>query len=337
MPPERPPSGAPPPSASHADVQRRKNRAALISIASNSFLVAAKLLVGFLIGSVSVISEAIHSGVDLVAAAIALYSVRTSSKPADPGHPFGHGKIENISGTLEALLIFAAAGWIIYEAAGKLLHPEALDAPMLGVAVMLISCITNVFVSRMLFRVGRATDSIALVADAWHLRVDVWTSLGVTVGLGIIWIGQRLLPGTDLSWIDPVCAFGVAVLIIKAAYDLTRQAARDLMDASLPPAEEAYIRQSVEAERRIVNGYHALRTRKAGHFRFIEFHIQVAPQMSVADSHALTQKLCRAIQTRIPNATITIHVEPCAGECSPVCMEGCLVPEPEKPKKGGST
>ncbi|MCU0585348.1 MAG: cation diffusion facilitator family transporter [Desulfobacterales bacterium] len=334
MPSDRHAAGAPPLPGSHERIQRRKNRAALVSVASNSFLVAAKLLVGFLIGSVSVISEAIHSGVDLVAAAIALYSVRTSSKPADAGHPFGHGKIENISGTIEALLIFAAAGWIIYEAAGKFIRPEPLDAPLLGAAVMLVSCLTNIFVSRMLFRVGRETDSVALVADAWHLRTDVWTSFGVMAGLGIIWIGQRLLPGVDLSWIDPVCAIGVAVLIIKAAYDLTRQAARDLMDASLPPAEEAHIRQSVEAERRIVNGYHALRTRKAGHFRFIEFHIQVDPLMSVADSHALTQKLCRAIRARIPNATITIHVEPCAGECSPVCREGCLVPEEEKPHTG---
>lgn len=337
MSPERSAAGAAVPPSAREQIQRRKSRAAVISVASNSFLVAAKLLVGFLIGSVSVISEAIHSGVDLVAAAIALYSVRTSSKPADAGHPFGHGKIENISGTIEALLIFAAAGWIIYEAAGKFIHPEPLDAPLLGVAVMLVSCVTNIFVSRMLFRVGRETDSVALVADAWHLRTDVWTSFGVTVGLGILWIGQWVLPGTDLHWIDPACAIGVAVLIIKAAYDLTRQAARDLMDASLPPAEEACIRQIVEAERRIVNGYHALRTRKAGHFRFIEFHIQVDPLMSVADSHALTQKLCRTIQSRIPNATITIHVEPCAGECSPVCREGCLVPESEKPQKGDAT
>jgi cation diffusion facilitator family transporter len=311
--------------------QRRKTRAALISVASNSFLVAAKLAVGFMIGSVAIISEAIHSGVDLMAAGIVLYSVRTSGKPADAGHPFGHGKIENISGTLEALLIFVAAGWIIYEAAGKFIHPEPLDTPLPGAAVMLVSCVTNIFVSRMLFRVGRETDSIALVADGWQLRTDVWTSLGVAGGLSLIWIGSWALPGTDLAWIDPACALGVAALILKTAYDLTRQAARDLMDASLPPEEEAWIRRSVEAERRIVNGYHALRTRKAGHFRFIEFHIQVDPLMSVAASHALTQKLGRAIQERIPNASITIHVEPCTGECPPACRAGCLAPEPENP------
>jgi cation diffusion facilitator family transporter len=312
--------------SSFAEAQTRKQRAALISVMSNTTLVAAKLSIGFAIGSVSVISEAIHSGVDLIAAAIALYSVRTSSIPADSGHPFGHGKIENVSGTIEALLIFAAAGWIIYEAIQKLIHPEPLDAPLLGVAVMLVSVIANIAVSRLLFRVGRETDSVALLADAWHLRTDVYTSLGVMAGLGIIWVGQGVLPGTDLHWIDPVCAIGVAVLIVKAAYDLTRQAARDLLDASLPPEEEVWVRQSIESERSIVNGCHALRTRKAGHYRFVEFHIQVDPLMSVAESHALTQKLSRTIQSRIPNTSVTIHVEPCTKECTEKCRQGCLVP-----------
>ena len=314
---------------SFADVQRRKQRAALLSVLSNATLVAAKLSIGFWIGSVSVISEAIHSGVDLVAAAIALYSVRTSSLPADRGHPFGHGKIENVSGTIEALLIFAAAGWIIYEAVQKLIHPEPLDAPLLGVAVMFVSVLANVAVSQLLFKVGRETDSIALLADAWHLRTDVYTSMGVMAGLGVIWLGHGLLPGSDLHWIDPVCAIGVAALIIKAAYDLTRQAARDLLDASLPAEEEQWIRQSLESERPIVNGYHALRTRKAGHFRFVEFHIQVNPLMSVAESHALTQKLGDTIKARIPNATVTIHVEPCDMSCTEKCRQGCLVPGPE--------
>ncbi len=320
-------------SSSFAEVQARKQRAALISVMSNATLVAAKLSIGFLIGSVSVISEAIHSGVDLVAAAIALYSVRTSSMPADCGHPFGHGKIENVSGTIEALLIFAAAGWIIYEASQKLLHPEPLEAPLLGVAVMLVSGVTNMAVSQLLFKVGRETDSVALLADAWHLRTDVYTSLGVMTGLGIIWVGHGVLPGTDLHWIDPVCAIGVAVLIIKAAYDLTRQAARDLLDASLPAQEQEWIRQSVESERAIVNGYHALRTRKAGHFRFVEFHIQVDPLMSVAESHALTEKLSRTIQARIPNASVTVHVEPCTMECTEKCRQGCLVSGPEDVKR----
>ncbi len=309
------------------DSGRRKNRAALVSVISNTFLVSTKLAVGFWIGSVSVISEAIHSGVDLVAAIIAWFSVRTSSKPADKDHAFGHGKIENISGTVEALLIFLAAGWIIYEAFQKFIRPEPIDEPVLGVVIMLVSTVTNMFVSRMLFRVGRETDSVALLADAWHLRTDVYTSIGVMGGLALIWLGQRLFPNYHLGWIDSACAIAVALLIIKAAYGLTLQSARDLLDASLPAEEERWIRNLVESRRDAIKGYHAFRTRKAGHYRFIEFHIQVDPQMTVESSHTLTQDLSRAIVDKMPHATITIHVEPCTQKCNDKCLAGCLLPE----------
>ena len=176
------------------DVQKQKTRVALLSVISNTALVLMKLVVGIMINSVSVISEAIHSGMDLVAAIIAWFSVRTSSKPADEDHPFGHGKIENVSGTVEALLIFLAAGWIIYEAIKKFIHPEPIETAFWGVGVMLISAITNIIVSQKLFKVGRETDSVALQADAWHLRTDVYTSLGVMVGLALIWIGQWIFP-----------------------------------------------------------------------------------------------------------------------------------------------
>lgn len=296
------------------DLQNRKSQVALISVISNALLVLSKLGIGFLIGSVAVISEAIHSGVDLLASVIALYSVRTSSKPADRGHPFGHGKIENISGTIEAALIFLAAGWIIYEAIQKFVQPEPMEAPMLGFGVMLLSTITNTIVSRMLFKVGRETDSVALLADAWHLRTDVYTSAGVMAGLAFIWVGAWFFPDYNLLWLDPLCAVVVALLIIKAAYDLTVQSARDLLDASLPADEEGWIRKFLASQKGSINGYHALKTRKAGHFRFVEFHIQVDPQMSVAVSHELTEKLCIAIKGRILHSTVTIHVEPCTWE-----------------------
>ncbi|MBU3932000.1 MAG: cation diffusion facilitator family transporter, partial [Proteobacteria bacterium] len=146
------------------DVQSRKMRVAGLSVISNTILVVLKLVVGLLIGSVSIMSEAIHSGVDLLAAVIALISVRTSSLPADTKHPFGHGKVENISGTIEALLIFVASGWIIFEAIRKLLHPRPIEYVGWGVVVMLISAAVNLVVSEMLFKVGIETDSIALQA-----------------------------------------------------------------------------------------------------------------------------------------------------------------------------
>jgi cation diffusion facilitator family transporter len=161
--------------------QRAKESAARLSVASNTALVVGKLAVGLVIGSVSVLSEAIHSGMDLVAAGIAFYSVKQASKPADGDHAYGHGKIENVSGLAEALLIFGAAGWIVYEAVHKLVRPEPMDELWLGVAVMGVSSVVNVLVSRRLFRVARETESIALEADAWHLRTDVYTSAGVMV------------------------------------------------------------------------------------------------------------------------------------------------------------
>jgi cation diffusion facilitator family transporter len=314
------------------DAQDRKTRVALLSVISNTALVLMKLVVGILIGSVSVISEAIHSGMDLVAAIIAWFSVRTSSKPADEDHPFGHGKIENVSGTVEALLIFLAAGWIIYEAVKKFVHPEPIETAVLGVGVMLISAVTNVIVSNKLFKVGRETDSVALQADAWHLRTDVYTSAGVMAGLALIWLGQWILPGYDLNWLDPVCALAVALLIIKAAYDLTVQSARDLLDANLPEDEQTWIRNLIEENRKTVRGCHDLRTRKAGHFRFIEFHIQVDPIMTVESSHRLAQGLSRAIKEHLANSTVTIHIEPCTGACADKCLAGCLLAESERGK-----
>ena len=157
-------------------IDKRKSSVALLSVASNTILVLLKLTVGIIIGSVSVISEAIHSSVDLLAAMIALFAVRTSGKPADAEHPFGHGKVENMSGTVEALLIFLAAGWIIFEAVKKLKNPEPLEEVGWGVAVMIVASAANILVSRALFKVGKETDSVALQADAWHLRTDVYTS-----------------------------------------------------------------------------------------------------------------------------------------------------------------
>lgn len=307
------------------DLQRRKTRVALLSVISNGTLVIMKVLVGLMIGSVSIISEGIHSGVDLLAALIALFSVRTSGIPADKRHPFGHGKIENISGTIEALLIFFAAGWIIYEAIHKLTHPGALGAAGWGAAIMLISVATNIFVSHMLFRVGKATDSVALLADAWHLRTDVYTSAGVMLGMAAIWLGPAVLPGVDLRWVDPVAAILVALMIIKAAYELTLSAAKDLMDVGLPSQEIAWIKDLIVGHRPQIHGFHQLRTRKAGHFRFIEFHLKVDRHLSVETSHAITEDLTAHIEEHFPHSSVMIHVEPCDGSCTQKCLDGCFL------------
>jgi len=313
------------------EINGAKVRVAWLSVASNTTLTLLKLAVGFMIGSVSVMSEAIHSGVDLLAAVIALGAVTVSGKPADEDHPFGHGKFENVSGVVEALLIFVAAAWIVFESIRKLVSPHEIANPSWGIAVMAVSAAANIVVSQMLFRIGRRTDSMALLADGWHLRTDVYTSVGVMVGLGLLRLGGVFWPEMDLRWLDPVVALGVAALILKAAWDLTRQSGRDLFDVSLPTEEEAVIREAISAQMPEVRGFHHLRTRKAGAHRYIEFHMMVDAAMHVSEAHELTDRVGAALREHLAGAYVTIHVEPCGVNCSPHCQAGCMLPENERP------
>ncbi len=312
------------------EIDRRKASVAKLSVISNTCLVILKLIVGMMIGSVSVISEAIHSGVDLLAALIALFAVKTAGRPADDDHPFGHNKVENISGTVEALLIFLAAVWIVFEAAKKLMNPEPMEEAGLGVAVMLISSTANLLVSQKLFLVAKETSSIALQADAWHLRTDVYTSVGVTAGLAMIWLGEMLFPAADLHWIDPLVAICVAMMIFKAAYKLTMESAKDLLDVSLPEYEEEDIRKHIMVFAPTVRGFHRLRTRKAGASRFVEFHVRVDAAMSVDESHRIADMITDAINKHYPGTMVTIHIEPC--NCALAREEtcGCLLSEEDK-------
>jgi cation diffusion facilitator family transporter len=312
------------------DATGKKIRVAALSVLSNATLVSGKVVIGILTGSVSVLSEAIHSGIDLLASLIALVAVRTAGKPADPEHPWGHGKIENLSGAIEAILIFVAAIWIIYESIEKLLHPKPLDTVGLGVGIMALSVIVNIAVSRALFRVGKETDSVALIADAWHLRTDVYTSLGVMGGLGLIVLGGLLLPKTDLAWLDPVVAIGVAMLIMRAAFQLTRQSIADLLDTSMPENEQVWITSYLRHEIAEAHGFHRLRTRKAGATRFVEFHLILDADMHVDDSHAITERITAEIRERFPGCNVTIHVEPCDGSCKENCVAGCLLDAGER-------
>lgn len=305
----------------------RKNRAALLSVASNSALIVLKLAVGLLVGSVAIISEAIHSGMDLVAALIALFAVRKAGKAEDEQHPYGHGKFENISAAVEALLIFAAAAWIIYEAVRRLVQPQEIGLAGLGVAIMAVSALANFWVSGRLFKVARETDSVALRADAWHLRTDVYTSAGVMVGLAVIWSGGYLWPGVDLRRIDAAIAILVALLILKAAVDLTRDAVRDLLDVSLPAEDVEWVPGFVMSTWPEVRGFHKLRSRKAGPTRFLDFHLVVDDHMPISRAHELGDEIVVAIKERLPDSRVNIHLEPCDLNCPPACQAGCSLDE----------
>ncbi|HUU54059.1 MAG TPA: cation diffusion facilitator family transporter [Armatimonadota bacterium] len=285
-------------------------RAARTSVFSNIFLTGGKLAAGLFTGSVSILSEALHSGLDLAAAVMALLAVRKGREPADADHNFGHGKYESMSGLAEGLLILAAVGLIVWGAVGRLLSGETeIRAPLLGVLVMGISAAVNVFVSRMLFRVSKETDSVALEADAWHLRTDVWTSVGVLAGMAVIAIGTWA-GFAEVHHLDPIVAIGVAIVITRAALDITRRAYNHLVDRSLPAAEVESIQSLLREHYPELSGYHSLRTRQAGPERYIDLHLEVPGERSVAHSHILCDHLEKDLQRIIPGAEILIHVEP---------------------------
>lgn len=280
-----------------------KAKAARLSVISNSLLVALKIGAGLLSGSISVMSEAIHSGIDLLAAIIAFFSVRLASKPADSSHEYGHGKVENISGTAEAILIIVAAIWIIAEAIAKLLGRQMVTIPTWGIVVMAISVVVNLLISRHLFQVAKATDSVALEADALHLSTDVYTSLAVLAGLVVIYF-------TDWHFIDPLAAMGVAALIAKAAWDMTREAFLPLVDTSLPAEEEQAIIAIIERHSADFVEFHRLRTRKAGSERYIDLHLVVPGESQIEQVHDLCELIEKDIEERFPQSEVLIHVEP---------------------------
>lgn len=296
-----------------------KVNAAKISVFSNTLLVVMKLAVGFFMNSASVIAEGIHSGIDLAAAVIAYFSVKQASAPADKNHPFGHGKYENVSGAVEALLIFVAAVMIIFESARKLQSDAEIESLGLGALVMAFSAVVNFFVSRYLLRVARENDSVALEADALHLKTDVYTSLGVFIGLLTIKV-------TGIASLDPVVAILVALLIIKAAWDLTRECLKNMVDIRLPDEEETIIKQVLSENAGEYLEYHKLRTRKSGAERHIDLHVVVPKNYSVAGGHHLAGKIKAEIREQLPNAHVLIHIEPCDSGC-PDCQNSCPVEE----------
>jgi len=294
---------------------KTKTSAAGLSVASNTFLVAAKLVVGLATGSISVLSEAAHSGIDLLAALFAWGSVCVSSKPPDEGHPFGHGKFESVSGAVEAVLIFVVAVFIFVESARELIRGPGIRSADVGIVVMACSVVVNIFVSRLLFRVARQTDSIALEADAQHLAADVYTSVGVFVGLIVVKV-------TGLRVLDPIVAIFVGALIVRTAYKLTAKTLKELLDARLPEQEKRQVELIISEHYRDFVGFHRLRSRKSGSTRHIDLHLVVCRDESVDVAHELCDHLELDVRSALPSVCLTIHVEPCMIE-SDRCKDEC--------------
>jgi cation diffusion facilitator family transporter len=285
-------------------LQQKKVKTARLSILSNSFLILLKIVAGILSGSVSIISEAIHSSMDLMAALIAFFSVKMSARPPDKEHPYGHGKFENVSGVIEALLIFVAAGWIIYEAIKKLLEPKMPDSIGIGMLVMFISAAVNFVVSHRLYKVAKLTDSVALEADALHLKTDIYTSLGVCIGLILIWI-------TKVKILDPIVAILVACLILYESYSLFKKAYSPLLDTQIPDDEIKLIETIINRHLAPDMNYHMLRTRKSGNMRYVDLHLELPGSLSVMESHDLCDRIENDIISQIKTVEVQIHTEPC--------------------------
>jgi cation diffusion facilitator family transporter len=282
----------------------RKTRAAALSIASNSLLIALKLVAGVITGSIAIITEAIHSSIDLMASVVAFLSVRKAGEPADADHPYGHDKIENLAAVIEGMLILVGAGVIVFESVRRLMDPPEVESLGIGIAVIGFSMAANVFVSGYLYRQARATESPALEGDAAHLRTDALTSGGVLIGLVLVQV-------TGIEWLDPLTALLVAVAIVAAGLRILRRSSRVLVDEVLPEDELAAVRAAIDGhDADEVAGYHKLRARRAGSRRYVDLHVQFHEGTTLARAHEVSHELQTAIGERLRGADILIHLEP---------------------------
>jgi cation diffusion facilitator family transporter len=283
---------------------RTKSGAAALSIVSNSILIALKLAAGAITGSIAIITEAIHSLVDLVASVIAFVSVRKADVPADEEHPYGHEKVENLAANIEGILILVGAAVIFYEATHRLVAGSAVESLGVGIGVMAFSVVANLVVSGVLYRRAREHDSAALEGDAAHLRADALTSAGVLVGLGLV-------EATGAAAFDSITALVVAAAIVVAGIRIIRRSSGVLVDEVLPGEEMDRIEAAIAAARTPeVAGYHKLRARRAGSRRYIDFHVQYRSGTTLERAHELAHQLRDRIEAEITQAEVLIHVEP---------------------------
>jgi cation diffusion facilitator family transporter len=277
--------------------------AARVALVVGALVFALKLLGAWLTGSVGVLSDALESSVNIVAAIFTAWAVGIASRPPDEGHPYGHDKAESLSSLLEALLIGLAAALVMSAGFGRLSKPQPLEFSAVGVGLTVLASLINFWLGRYLVGVGRRFHSAALEADGQHVLSDVVTSVGVLAGV-------LLATWTQVPWLDPVLALAVAGLLFWTAYRLLRQHINSLMDAALDPQDIAVVQAVLEQERGNYLEFHDLRTRISGKRKFVDFHLIVPANITVLESHTLCDRLETAIEATLPNSSVTIHVEP---------------------------
>lgn len=278
-------------------------RYAWLSIAAAIATILLKGTAWWMTGSVGMLSDAIESFVNLAAAMMALWILTVAATPADDRHAFGHSKAEYFSSAFEGLLIVVAAITIIWAAVDRLWNPQPLESVGIGLAVSVVASIVNFLVARTLLKVGREEHSIVLEADAHHLMTDVWTSGGVLVGVGLVWI-------TGWLWLDPVIAILVALNIVWTGWQLMHRSAEGLMDVSLPPEKIAAIEAVLNTYREQGLDFHALRTRQAGSRAFVSLHVLVPGEWTVQQGHDWAERIERDIRKAVPRVNAITHLEP---------------------------
>ncbi|HVL35991.1 MAG TPA: cation diffusion facilitator family transporter [Burkholderiales bacterium] len=285
-------------------------RYAWLAIAAAIATIGLKTFAWWVTGSVGLLSDALESLVNLAAALFALTMLRVAAAPPDASHPYGHSKAEYFSAGLEGALIVIAAGAILVAAVPRLLAPQPLEAPLLGLGLSALATAINLAVALLLIRVGKLHHSITLEADGHHLMTDVWTSAGVIAGVALVYVTGWLV-------LDPLVAIAVALHIVWVGVGLVRRSVRGLMDAAISREDEHEVKRLFEEyARRYGVAFHALRTRQSGRRRFISFHLLVPDHWSVAEAHRLSEEIEERIRSLVPNAGVFTHIEPISDPAS---------------------
>ncbi len=283
----------------HASLKRY----AWLSIAAALATILLKSWAWWITGSVGLLSDALESFVNLAGAMMALAMLTVAALPEDDNHAHGHGKAEYFSSAFEGLLILIAAVGIAYAAIDRFLNPQPLEAVGIGLLISLVASVINLATSRTLMNVGKKYKSITLEADAHHLMTDVWTSVGVMLGVGLVWL-------TGWLWLDPVIALLVALNIVWTGWQLLQRSAGGLMDVSISDEELQTIENILSGYREQGLAFHALRTRQAGTRAFISFHLLVPGAWTVQRGHDWSERIEADIRQAIPYAHLTTHLEP---------------------------
>ena len=285
------------------NLDSEKKFAAGLSITSNAIIIVTKIIAGMLSGSISIISEAIHSMSDFLASVLTFFAVTRSAEPADKEHPFGHGKYEDMSGFIEGGLIIFAGCFIVFESTKKIIFGYTLQTEsMLGIYVMALAVVANFVVSRYLFYVAKKSDSVSLLADAEHLSTDIFSSLGVLVGLVLIKI-------TGIAALDPIVAIVVAVIILKTGFTISKETLNNLLDGSLPQEDIKKI-ETILKNNKVIKGFKNIKGRKSGQYKDIELTLLFNPDMKISCAHNICDEIENEIKKELGNVSTIIHAEP---------------------------